>query len=70
MIEVHCGPGITAAVLLIVAVHLFPLWLIARKMGYPGIIAVLALIPVIQLILAYFLAWSEWPAHRRAEGQT
>jgi hypothetical protein len=49
-------------VLAIVAV--IPLWRICQRTGYPGWLGVLILIPVINLALLYFLAFSEWPADK------
>ena len=46
---------------IIFAAHIYPLWSIAKKMGYPGVLGVLAVIPGVQLLLAYFLALAEWP---------
>lgn len=43
----------------------FPLWRILRKMGYPGIVGLIALIPGVNLLLAYYLALSEWPVLRQ-----
>jgi hypothetical protein len=52
-------------VLTLVAIYGIPLWRIARKMGFPGMVGVLGLVPLVNLILAYYLAFSEWPAMRR-----
>jgi hypothetical protein len=65
MIGGHIGPVGAAILLLIFAVHLFPLWRIISRMGYPGILAIFAFVPGLDLILAYFLALSDWPVLRR-----
>jgi hypothetical protein len=51
--------------LLFAAFLILPLWKIAKKMGYPGFIGILALIPVVNILLAYILAFRQWPALRR-----
>jgi hypothetical protein len=39
-----------------------PFWQIFKKAGYPGVLALLMLVPLVNLILLYFLAFSHWPA--------
>jgi hypothetical protein len=51
--------------LIFAAFLVFPLWRIAKKMGYPGFIGIMALIPVVNILLAYILAFKQWPALRR-----
>ena len=67
MISGTIGPFTMSILLLIFVVHVFPLWRIAKKMGYPGALALLAFVPGVQLILAYFLALSDWPVLRRPD---
>ncbi|MFL6451313.1 MAG: hypothetical protein ACJ746_27085 [Bryobacteraceae bacterium] len=67
MIGGTISPLTTAILLLIFVLHLFPLWRIAKKMGYPGALAILAFVPGVHLILAYFLALSDWPVLRRPD---
>lgn len=43
----------------------FPFWRITQEAGYPGIIGLLALIPLLNIIFLYFLALSDWPIHRK-----
>lgn len=45
-----------------------PLIGIARKMGYSGAVGVLAVIPGINLLLAWMLAVREWPIERELRG--
>ena len=54
-------------ILLVATVYVYPLCRIAKRMGYPGIIGVLAAIPGINLILAYVLAFANWPVLRELE---
>ncbi|MCK8514906.1 hypothetical protein M0534_00990 [Methylonatrum kenyense] len=46
-------------------VMVIPFWRICSKAGYPGWLGILILIPLVNLIFLYFLAFSQWPAHRR-----
>jgi hypothetical protein len=65
MIGLHVG--VAAILLALFAVHFFPLWRIVSKTGYPGILAILAFVPGVNLILAYFLALSDWPVLKRPD---
>lgn len=42
-----------------------PAWRICQRTGYPGWMGLLILIPVINLFLLYFIAFSEWPADKQ-----
>lgn len=55
------GPlGLIIVALLVI----IPFWMIFSKAGYPGVLSLLMLIPLINLFLLYFLAFSDWPALR------
>ncbi len=64
----QANPGevllVTALVGAYIGVLCVPLIGIARKIGYSGGLAVLALIPGINLLLAWVLAVREWPVER------
>jgi len=45
-------------------VAIIPAWRICQRIGYPGALGVLIVIPLVNLFLLYFLAFSEWPANR------
>jgi hypothetical protein len=55
-------PGMMLLVALLV---ILPAWRICSKAGYPGGLALLFLLPVVNLVLLYFLAFAEWPLERR-----
>jgi hypothetical protein len=57
---------------LVMMVGVFPLvavWRIVGKAGYPGVLALLVFIPLVNLIALYVFAFSEWPLERRAGGR-
>jgi hypothetical protein len=56
-----------SVLLVVVLLYAFPLWRIARKMGYPGAVGILACVPGVSLIVAYVAAFSEWPVQRELE---
>lgn len=41
-----------------------PLWKICEKAGYSGWLALLALIPLVNIGLLFFLGFSDWPRDR------
>jgi hypothetical protein len=42
----------------------WPTWRICSKAGFPGALALLALLPILNLCLLFYLAFAEWPALR------
>lgn len=56
------GYGHWLWILVIAALVVIPAWRICVKAGYSGWLSVLTLIPLLNLGLLYFLAFSEWPA--------
>jgi len=41
-----------------------PFWQISSKAGYSGWLALLVLIPLVNVLYLYFLAFADWPALR------
>lgn len=54
--------------LVMAAVVVIPFWRICSKAGYPGWLSLLILIPLVNLVFLYVLAFSEWPSFRRGGG--
>ena len=50
--------------LVVAVVVVTPVWRICQRTGYPGWMGVLILIPVVNLLLLYFLAFADWPANQ------
>ncbi|HKK05288.1 MAG TPA: hypothetical protein VKA50_05500 [Gammaproteobacteria bacterium] len=42
-----------------------PFWKITAKAGYSGWLSLLMIIPLVNLIYIYFLAFASWPSLRR-----
>ncbi|MGF6260533.1 membrane protein implicated in regulation of membrane protease activity [Paraburkholderia youngii] len=49
-------------VLVVVIAEIIPLWLILKKAGYAGVWALLAFIPVVNVVLLWFIALARCPA--------
>lgn len=60
----HLPWMLLAAVLVVV-----PVWRICQRVGYSGWLALLAVVPIANLVLLYFLAFSQWPSERRHGGE-
>lgn len=48
-------------------IFLAPLWRIVAKTGYPGALALRMLVPLVNLVLLWVFAFSEWPVEKRAD---
>ena len=62
--DMMIGPAELLIILFIVCVLVVPFWRIFTKAGYSGALALLMFVPVVNLIMLYFLAFAEWPALR------
>ncbi|TGN40430.1 hypothetical protein [Marinobacter confluentis] len=54
--------------LLMAVAVVVPVWRICQRAGYPGLLGLLILIPMVNLGLLYFLAFADWPASRAGDG--
>lgn len=58
--------GLQIVLLIIYAVIIvLPFWKITTKAGYSGWLSLLMIIPLVNLIYIYFLAFANWPSLRR-----
>jgi hypothetical protein len=42
-------------------VIVIPLWRVFSKAGYPGVLALGMILPLVNILLLYFLGFSDWP---------
>ena len=52
-------------VLILAALIVWPFWRICKKAGYPGIMALLVFIPVVNIIFLYWFAFADWSGQSR-----
>lgn len=60
--------GIGMPELLVVAVigaGFFPFWKIFSKAGFSGWLSLIMVVPVLNIVALYYLAFAEWPIHRK-----
>lgn len=50
--------------LVMAIVVVVPVWRICQRIGYPGWMGILVLIPMVNLVLLYFIAFADWPADK------
>lgn len=63
----HMGP---IGMLLIAALIVWPFWRICVKAGYPGIMALMVFIPVLNIIFLYWFGFADWPVLRKGSDGT
>ena len=42
-----------------------PFWKICSKVGFPGPLSLLMLVPIANIILPFYIAFAEWPAFKQ-----
>ena len=45
----------------LVLFYAVPMWRISRKAGFPGVLGLLMLIPVLNFVLLWIFAFTKWP---------
>ncbi len=50
--------------LIMAVVIILPFWFIFSKAGYSGWLSLLMVVPIINIVTLYFLAFSTWPSQR------
>jgi energy-converting hydrogenase Eha subunit B len=54
--------------LVIAIVVVIPAWRICQRTGYSGWMGILILIPIVNLVVLYLIAFSDWPADKVRAG--
>ncbi|PHS76301.1 MAG: hypothetical protein COB19_00385 [Porticoccus sp.] len=50
--------------LVIAIVVVIPAWRICQRTGYPGWLGITILIPIVNLLFLYFIAFANWPTDK------
>jgi len=58
----HSGGLIWMLLMAIVVVT--PFWKLSSRLGFPGALGLLVLVPLVNLAFFYFLAFANWPRDR------
>jgi hypothetical protein len=51
--------------LIFAALLVIPFWRISERAGYPGLLGLLIVVPVLNVIFLYYLAFADWPSLRK-----
>lgn len=54
--------GILFGLLISGAVLIIPMWKICSRAGYSPWLSIMFLVPILNILLLYYLAFAEWPA--------
>ncbi len=54
-------------VIIVVASTIIPYWKIFPRAGLPGALSILMLIPLLNLVLLWVLAFKQWPGDEKAK---
>jgi type II secretory pathway component PulF len=60
----HMGPFGPIICLIIVILIILPFWFIFSKAGYSKWLSLLMVVPIVNIVMLYFLAFSTWPSRR------
>jgi hypothetical protein len=61
--------SVIAAAVGVIAI-VWPAWRICSRAGFPGALGLLIMVPLLNLVLLYVLAFAEWPALRNQKSST
>ena len=53
--------------IIVALIMIIPFWKIFQKAGFNGALAILMLVPIVNLVMIFFLAFADWPALRRTQ---
>jgi len=65
------GLGLPELIVILVVPGLFillPFYKIFEKAGYPGIMGLAMIVPLVNVIMLFFLGFSEWPVLKELKG--
>ncbi len=53
--------------LVLILVGVVPYWMIFKKAGFAPALGLLMLVPLVNIIMLFFLAFAEWPGLKKSE---
>jgi len=66
MMNGEMGGGGYLMMLVWAVIVVVPFWRICQTAGYPGALGLLIVVPLVNLVFLYYLAFATWPAHKAA----
>ncbi len=62
--QTYMGPTGLIMWLIMVALIILPFWFIFSKAGHSKWLSLLMVVPMVNIVMLYFLAFSTWPSQR------
>jgi hypothetical protein len=53
-----------------IALVILPYWHIFRKAGFAPALSLLMLVPLVNIVMLFYLAFAEWPVLKQQQGKT
>ena len=53
--------------LIVGLIIVLPFWKIFQKAGFSGVLALLMIVPLVNIFMFFFLAFAEWPALKKGQ---
>ena len=61
------GAAELVMVVVVVLIVVLPFWKIFSKAGFPPALSLLMLVPLINVLMLFYLGFAEWPSLRQAQ---
>ena len=58
---------LSIGILFVIVFLLIPYWRIFRRAGYPPALSLLMLVPLVNVVMIYYLAFAEWPSFKQSQ---
>ncbi len=58
------GHGLGLPWLIVAIIAIVPIWQICKRVGHSPWLSLLMLVPLVNLIFIYYLAFSQWPSQK------
>jgi|HubBroStandDraft_1064217.scaffolds.fasta_scaffold00219_5 hypothetical protein len=64
----HYGHGFGLSWLIVAVIGVVPFWHICKRVGYSPWLSLLILVPLVNVVFVYYLAFAQWPLENRTAG--
>lgn len=60
------GIGFTELIIIVIIgiTVILPYWKIFSKAGFSGLLSLTLIVPIVNMVMLFYLAFAEWPIHR------
>ena len=65
-VNVMFGIGFTELIIIVIIgiTVILPYWKIFSKAGFSGLLSLTLIVPIVNVVMLFYLAFAEWPIHR------